>query len=246
MGFFRNFASRAPEGPRETERTVDLNGRRVDIVLRRHPRARRIKLTVDASQGRPVLTLPPGVPEREALRFLDRNAGWTLKALDRLPDRLDFAPDGIVPYRGEDHRIVHNPDARGLVRAEDGALIVTGGAEHLSRRLTDFLKKQARAEIRPLALERAAALGRKPGRISIRDQRTRWGSCAANGDLSFSWRLILAPPEILDYVVSHEVAHLVHMDHSPAFWRAVASVYPEYRAARDWLGTEGARLHRIG
>lgn len=246
MGFFRSIVKRPPEGPRETQVRVDLHGRPVDIMLRRHPRARRIKLTVDATQGMPVLTVPPGVAQAEALRFLDRNAGWTLKALDGLPDKVDFVPDGIVPYRGEDHRIVHMPEARGVVRAKEGALVVTGGAEHLSRRLTDFLKKRARAEIRPLALERAAALGRRPGRISIRDQRTRWGSCAANGDLSFSWRLILAPPPILDYVVSHEVAHLVHMDHSPAFWRTVASVYPEYRTARDWLGSEGARLHRIG
>lgn len=246
MNFFRKLTRTPPQPVEERRETVRLGGRSVTMVLRRHPRARRIKLAVDAALGLPVLTLPPEVTEAEGLRFAEQNLGWLDRNLTRMPDPLPFAPEVVIPFKGVDHRIDHDPAARGVVRAEDGVLRVTGGIEHLPRRLTDFLKKEARAAIKPLAGTRAETLGRKPGRISIRDQRTRWGSCSGRGDLSFSWRLILAPPEILDYVVSHEVAHLVHMDHSAAFWRTVETMYPDYRAARDWLGTEGARLHRIG
>lgn len=247
MSFLRKLAGKRPAaGPEERETEIDLDGRTVTLLVRRHPRARRIRLAVDAAKGRPVLTMPPGVSEREALAFVNRNAGWTLAALDRLPDRIDFADGVAIPFRGADRRIEHRPGARGTVFEDGDVLAVTGQAEHLPRRLTDFLKKEARAAIKPLASERAAELGRKPGRVILRDQRTRWGSCAASGDLSFSWRLVLAPPEILDYVVCHEVAHLVHMDHSPAFWWTVERIDPDWRDARDWLGTHGARLHRIG
>jgi predicted metal-dependent hydrolase len=249
MNFFRALTSRAPSDPavpRETTRDAILNGVPVTVLLRRHPRARRIKLAIDPARGRPVLTMPPGVAEGEALGFLERNAGWTLEALARLPSRVDIAPDGVLPYRGLDHVVRHRPDARRGVFVEDGALVVSGPEEHLPRRVTDFLKREAGATIKPLARDMAARIDRKPGRVSVRDQRTRWGSCAANGDLSFSFRLILAPPEILDYVVAHEVSHLVHMNHSKAFWATVGRLYPDWRAARDWLSEHGGRLHRIG
>lgn len=251
MNFFRALTSHRDSDPPqhgtgETMREAVLNGTSVSVVLRRHPRARRLKLTIDPTRGYPVLTLPPGVSEREALGFLDRNAGWALNALNNLPSPVEIAPDGVIPFRGVDHRINHRSDARRGVFVDGDAINVSGPAEHLPRRVTDFLKREAKTTIKPLARDMAKRLSRKPGRVSVRDQRTRWGSCAANGDLSFSFRLILAPPHILDYVVAHEVSHLVHMDHSQAFWRTVETLYPDWRAARDWLSTHGSRLHRIG
>ncbi|HAE03836.1 MAG TPA: hypothetical protein DCL95_15005 [Rhodospirillaceae bacterium] len=249
MNFFRSLTQprrKTAPAPTETRVTVPLNGQETDVVLRRHPRARRLKLQVDGKLGLPVLTLPPGVTEAEGLSFLNRNAGWTQKRMQTLPEKVTFAPDVIFPFRGQDLKIDHRPDARGTVFIEGDRLIVSGGAEHLSRRVTDFCKKEAKAAIKPLAGHMAAELGRKPNRITVRDQRTRWGSCAANGDLSFSWRLVLAPPDILDYVVAHEVAHLVHMNHSAAFWKTVAQLYPDWDRARNWLGIHGTRLHRIG
>lgn len=251
MNFFRALTNRRETEPSSTgsgERTREaiLNGAPVSVLLRRHPRARRIKLTIDPTRGCPVLTLPPGVSEREAMGFLDRNAGWALNALNKLPTPVEIAPGGVIPFRGIDHEIDHQPDARRGVFVEDRALIVSGSAEHLPRRVTDFLKREAKSAIKPLTRDMAAVLDREPGRVSVRDQRTRWGSCAANGDLSFSFRLILAPPRILDYVVAHEVSHLVHMDHSKAFWSTVATLYPDWRDARDWLSEHGTRLHRIG
>lgn len=248
MNLLRAFGLGRPlkAGPVESRLTVPFAQGEMEVVLRRHPRARRIKLQIDTVTCLPVLTLPPGVSDVEGLDFLSRNSGWAKRRIDGLPERLVFAPDVIFPFQGRDCRIDHNPTARGGVRLVSDGLIVSGGAEHVSRRVTDYCKAQARATIRPLALDYAARLDRKPGRIIIRDQRTRWGSCSGKGDLSFSWRLILAPPDILDYVTAHEVSHLVHMNHSAAFWRTVATLFPDYRRARDWLGIHGARLHRIG
>ena len=244
MGFFRK--SRLPTTPVEIAETVMLDGRKVEVLWRRHPRARRLKLQIDTRSGRPVVSYPMTVPDAEAHAFLLRNARWALDALDKIPTRIAFAPGVTVPIAGHDHRIDHRPDARGGVRIDGDSLIVSGEAAHLPRRVTDFLKAEARRTVKPLASELAQQVGRKPGRISLRDQVSRWGSCAANGNLSFNWRLVLAPPPVLHYVVAHEVSHLIHMDHSPAFWSLVARLDPDYRDARDWLTAEGARLHRIG
>jgi len=221
-------------------------GSEIEVLVRRHKRATRIKLSIDGAKGLPVLTLPSYVPEREGEAFLVQNQIWLRNALANLPDRIPLSHGSVIPLRGVDVTIDLRPNARGVTRVEDGLLIVTGDEAHTARRATDFLKRQARAEIVSLARDKAQRLDRKPGRISIRDTRTRWGSCSAKGDLSFSWRLILTPPEILSYVVCHEVAHLVHMDHSSAFWRTVARIDPDYEAHRRWLHANGNTLHSIG
>lgn len=248
MSFLHSLLRRSasPAGKSEATQPFRLNGETVDILVRRHDRAVRIKLSVDAAKGMPVLTLPRHVSDREGQVFVEKNAGWLRSAMARVPDAVPLSHGSIVPVRGTDTRIDHRPDGRGVTRIDGDALIVTGDAAHTARRVTDFLKRQARADLTAGVREKAAILGRTAGRITVRDTRTRWGSCAANGDLSFSWRLILTPPEILDYVVSHEVAHLVHMDHSPAFWRTVARLDPDYEDHRDWLYRNGNALHRIG
>lgn len=233
----------------EVERIVALEGCPTRVVLRRHARARRISLRVDAWRDAAVLTLPPRVGEAQAIGFLTTHARWVLEQLAALPPRVDFAPGARVPFLGEEREISHRPDARGAVRLDPGApeiLRVPGELAHLPRRVTDFMKREARAAIKPLVAEKAAAIGARPGRIMLRDQRTRWGSCTATGDLNFSWRLIYCPPAILDYVVAHEVAHLRHMDHSPAFWATVAEIAPAPKRSRAWLREHGLGLHRIG
>ena len=108
------------------------------------------------------------------------------------------------------------------------------------------LKAEARQKIAAQVREKTAVAGLKAARITVRDQVTRWGSCAANGNLAFNWRLICAEPFVLDYVVAHEVAHLVHMDHSRRFWRIVDALCPEADAARSWLAKNGNDLMRYG
>ena len=133
-----------------------------------------------------------------------------------------------------------------MVWIEDGEINVTGDIKYLSRRLSDWLKKQAQIRIKTLVYQKAKQIKRVPSRITIRDTRTRWGSCSSKGRLSFSWRLIFAPPEILDYVVAHEVAHLVHMNHSSKFWNTVDRLTENAKSGRAWLNGNGSALQRIG
>lgn len=230
---------------------VDLGDRTVAVRLRSDRRARRLTLRVPVSSAPPVLTVPARVGRAAVEAFLGSHRAWLAEKLSGRPEAVPFAPGAIVPLRGTDHEIVHDAGLRGTVVPRDGGLeaprLVVGGlGPHLPRRLRDWLAAEARRDLRAAVDRHAAALGMRPKAIRVRDTVSRWGSCSSAGVLSFSWRLVLAPPEILDYLAAHEVAHLVHMDHSPAYWSVVARLFPEHRAARDWLKREGGRLHAIG
>ena len=155
-----------------------------------------------------------------------------------------------APLRGVAHRIVHAPEARGVVWVEPGLdgprLCVAGERPHVARRVIDFLKREARKDIEAAVRRHARAIGVEPKRIAVRDTVSRWGSCSSAGRLSFSWRLILAPPFVLDYLAAHEVAHLVHLNHSPKFWALLGRACPNTDRAEAWLKAHGASLHRYG
>lgn len=238
--------ARATKAASEEQRRIVVRRVSVDLILRHHPTARRIKLSLDPAMGQPVLTLPLGVSDRDGLKFLSHHEDWLLERLAELPQNVRFEDQATFTLEGKSVTILHRPDARNGVQLDASTLWVSGDASHLPRRVSDFLRERARQRIKPLAHEKAKALNRIPGKITLRDQRTRWGSCAASGNLSFSWRLILAPPEILDYVVAHEVAHLVHMNHAPAFWETVARIHDSVDQSRAWLVEHGAALHRVG
>lgn len=230
---------------------TDTDGTEFSLPTRRSARARRMLLRVDPARGGPELVLPAGVAPEVAADFARRHLGWLRLRLARLPERIGFADGAVIPVLGVPHRIRHRPDQRGgawrLLDPDGSAeLHAAGLAEHLGRRVTDFLKAEARKAIAPRARAYAAALGRPLGRITVRDTASRWGSCSARGDLSFSWRLVLAPEPVLDYVVAHEAAHLVEMNHSARFWRLVERLRPGYEAERAWLKRHGGRLHAYG
>ena len=156
----------------------------------------------------------------------------------------------MLPLRGIDHRIVHRPGARGTVwiegAGEERMLCVAGAEPHLARRVRDFLKREAKSDLETASRQAAAKLGVAIKRVSIRDQSSRWGSCSTTGVLSYSWRLILAPPFVLDYLAAHEVAHLVELNHSRRFWRLVERICPHVTRAKTWLDVHGGDLHRYG
>lgn len=222
----------------------------VAVTVVRHPRARNYNLRIKESSRQVVLTMPRRGSLREARAFAKRNAAWIAARLSRLPAPVPFAPGSSIPLHGIPHTIEHRPKTRGTVWTEErdgqAILCVTGPPEHLRRRLMDFLKREARRELVEASRRYAAMLDVKVGRIGVRDTGSRWGSCSFEGSLSFSWRLVLAPPYVLDYLAAHEVAHRVELNHSRRFWRVVERLVPEWRRAEAWLKAHGNGLHRFG
>jgi len=231
------------------ETSVDLAGREVPVRITRNRRARRIILRIDHGRegGDGVsITLPNRTSQAEGLDFLREKADWILARLAGLPPRMPFSDGAVVPLGGVEHVIRAVPLGRGAVRREGTEILVSGRAEHLARRLRDWLRAEARHAIQPLVRFKAEALGREPGRITIRDTRSRWGSCSHDGNLSFCWRLVMAPGQVMDYVVAHEVAHLAEHNHGPLFWQAVARLTADIDGPREWLRSHGESLHRYG
>ncbi len=252
--FERLFARSPAAKPRPPAEPVALtvmhDGVVYPVSVRRAAQARRYTLRFNAAQRVVVLTLPARGRMSEARAFLERNSGWVASRLAALPDHVDFAPGAVIPFRGVPHRLVHDGGRRAgvlVVEGEAGAeLHVAGGVEFFARRLRDFLQREARKDLTETSMRHAASLGVKPSRISLKDTVSRWGSCSSTGALSYSWRIILAPPEVLDYLVAHEVSHLREMNHSPAFWALVKQLCPRMDRHREWLKRHGSALHHYG
>jgi predicted metal-dependent hydrolase len=218
----------------------------VPVVIRRNARATRMSLRIDSRDGSVIVILPPDLTDRHALAFATSKAEWLAGRLAALPPNIPFEDGLELPVLGVVHRLRHHPTGRCGVWAEDGEITVAGRKEYFARRLTDWLRRRAREEIIARAHPMAASIGKSFGTIRLKDTRSRWGSCSRTGDLVFSWRLVLAPADVLAYVVGHEVAHLSEMNHSNAFWRLVDRLVPDGAAGRAWLKRNGALLHRYG
>ena len=217
------------------------------VAIRVSPRARRVGLRINAAEHTVELVLPRGVSPSTGLRFLAAKRGWIEARLEALPQRVPFAEGAIVPVLGVPHRVRCELDpAAPPVRIIDGEIWVRSDPLHLARRVRDHLVAMAQAELVPRARRLAARIGREVARVSVRDTRSRWGSCSGQGNLSFSWRLIFAPEPVLEYVVAHEVAHLAEMNHGPRFWRLVESLTPNIGAPRKWLKRHRNQLLSYG
>jgi predicted metal-dependent hydrolase len=213
----------------------------IEIRLRRHARARRMVLRVAQSGQRPTLTLPPGVPLAHARAFLQDHEGWLRQRLAAAGAAVAIRDGTPVPF-GDAVLTVRERSAGRTARV-GAELAVRGPAAWVGPRAAAWLREEARCACLAAVERHAARLGLVPGRVSLRDPRSRWGSCTATGDLMFSWRLIMAPAAVLDYVVAHEVAHLAELNHSPRFWAVVRRLCPDYEAPREWLRRHGAGLH---
>lgn len=220
------------------------------VVLRRRPTARRLTLRVSSATAEVVMTLPARTSLAVARTFAVSHGGWIAMRLAKVPDRVAFEAGAELPLRGVPHRILHRSERSGVTlvtEAENGpALSVACEAPHLPRRVRDFLEREVRKDLARSVSHYTEKLGQGPKRITVRDTRSRWGSCTARGELNFSWRLILAPPLVLDYLVAHEMAHLREMNHSSRFWSLVGSLCPHVEEAERWLKRNGASLHRYG
>lgn len=219
----------------------------IAIGVRRSAQARRLSLRISRTDGAVVLTLPHGTPLAEGMAFAADREGWLRRHLADIradlpvPKRLGYGM--TIPLRGVPVTLVPGPVRRPV--AEGGTLVLPRGEAGIGARVQAYLKATARDALAAAADRHAARLGRGYGRLTLRDTRGRWGSCSSRGDLMFSWRLIMAPDPVLDYVAAHEVAHLVEMNHAPAFWTVVARLCPGYEAPRGWLRTHGSSLHAV-
>jgi len=213
----------------------------VPVAIRVSPRARRLSLRVDAAARGVELVLPRRAPLDAAIGFVAQHRGWIAARVAAMPLPLRFAADATVPVFGVPHRIRHIvvPAAAPVTIAE-GEIRVRGDPAHLPRRVRDHLKALARREFAARARVLAARLGKSVTGVGVRDPKSRWGSCSSKGMLSFSWRLVFAPEAVIDYVVAHEVAHLVEMNHGPRFWRLVRTLVSDVDKSRAWL-----RRHRL-
>jgi predicted metal-dependent hydrolase len=248
---------------------VKIRGLDVPMLLRRSARARRFSLQVSEARRGAVLTMPVYSSFADADEFLSRHLDWLKERVADLPKPVPFTDGAVIPLRGFAHvlRFAGAVRRRGVVWAEEPEdakiapawptgprvdawrlprLHIAGVKEHAPRRLSDWLRRQAHCDLKLRADLHAKRLNLQPKRIFVRDQTTRWGSCSTSGALSFSWRLVLAPPFVLDYLAAHEVAHLAHMNHGPRFWALVARTMPRHEEARNWLSKHGSSLHAYG
>ncbi|MDX2308876.1 MAG: SprT family zinc-dependent metalloprotease [Hyphomicrobium sp.] len=243
--------------PSRPSHVAALDARAIDglgapVEVRRHPAARRLTLRVSRTRRAVIVTLPAQCPLDEAGSFLNRNIDWVRQRLDSLPQPVPLRHGMYMPLRGVAHLIVAGETGcrsrlvRRIEKDPHPLLVVPGAGETVTRRLKTWLDAEVRRDLSDRVAIHAKAIGRHPKRIAVRDQTSRWGSCSTTGVLSFSWRLILAPPHVLDYVAAHEVAHLAEMNHGPRFWKTVRQLCPLLEDSKRWLQIYGMDLHRYG
>lgn len=231
--------------PAESE-TIVLPCGPTAVRWRRSARARRLTLRIDPRGGDVVVTLPSRAARAAGVALLTDHAAWVAEKLAGLPSAVRLADGAEVMLCGTPHRVRHAPGTRGGAWLGTGEIWVGGEIALVPRRVCCLLRAEARRRLGELAAERAAAAGLTPRRVVVKDTRTRWGSCTADGTLMFCWRLVMAPPPVQHYVVAHEVAHLRHMNHGREFWALVERLTPYRAAASRWLAAEGAGLQRVG
>ncbi|MCB1563658.1 MAG: M48 family metallopeptidase [Alphaproteobacteria bacterium] len=219
------------------------------IKLKPSTRARRMALRMDTRERLFTLVLPPGASLKKALSFAQKHEDWMLSRLEELPTPISFTDGACLPVFGQVRYLRISFDKtlkRTNITLKEKEIFVSTNKEDPAPRIVRFLKKLAIEHLQELATQKAQSIGKTVSAVSVRDTTSRWGSCSTDGRLSFSWRLIFAPPAALDYVVAHEVAHLEHLNHSKAFWNVCRDLSNDYLEGRHWMDNHGAELMRFG
>jgi len=227
------------------ELTIGATVESLPVIIRKHPKSKRMVIRYHPIQHHVALTLPRYVTIKQGLHFVSEKREWLAEQIQDKPRHVPFTDGQTIPVLGKKYMLQH-VGGRGVVRIEEDCIIVPGDIEFMARRVLEWLKRLARETITAIAQAKAKIIGKDVKKISLRDTSSRWGSCSHDGNLSFSWRLVLAPREILDYVTCHEVAHLRHHDHSPAFWTLVHLLFPDHHNAKQWLKAHGGELYMYG
>ena len=226
------------------EHFIEIDGHSYPIAMRRNANARRITLRLSRDGSTVQLTLPKRCAEKKAIAFANEQSGWIVKQMKAKPKAKPIKPGMCLKVLGEELIFTHH--ASRLTVPEEGKIKIGGEKEFFARRVEDFIKKRAREAFSEIARELAAEIGESISGIALRDTTSRWGSCSSQNRINLSWRLALAPLDVAHYVIAHEVAHLVHFTHSPAFWALVEQRHPNWQKERDWLRANGAALHAYG
>ncbi len=227
-----------------TGKTFDISEEvGMDIKVVQSATSHKLTLKIDPKERCPVLSIPMFCTRKRAVRFVNENMGWIITGLKKLPERKYFSNGETISLFGQQITISHQEKARCGVRLEGDVLIVSGGAEFLHRRVKDYIKKEAEKEFFAMSAVLAGKINCKVNGVCIKDTKSRWGSCSSLNNINYSWRIALAPKYVIDYLMAHEVAHLKHQDHSTAFWRTVADLYPNWKQGHDWLKVRGKTLY---
>ena len=223
------------------------SGHRVTVRLEVNPKARRLILRLDERNREAVAVAPSKRKIGEAAAFARDRVDWIAQHLQALPDHVVLKSGAEFMLRGRPCTISTEAPGRLARLCEEAprTLFVPGDEATAGRRAERFLRNTAKKDLSDAVIRYCAILGVEARRVTIKDTRSRWGSCTSDGRLAFSWRLIMAPSEVLDYVAAHECAHLLEMNHSPAFWAHVATCRPQWKRERAWLRQNGRDLHAV-
>jgi len=205
-------------------------------------KAKRISLKIDAKKKLPVVTLPKFCTANYAIDFIERHLDWIDESLNKIPEKVIFNHGDQISIMGQIYEVNHCPDARAGVWLEDGKVNISGGAEFLNSRLKNFIKKVAKNELSKLARQKAKDINCYVNNIVVKDTKTRWGSCSTKSNINFSWRIVLAPSIVIDYLISHEVCHLIHHNHSKEFWAELDNLAIDMKTGKEWLKESGNGL----
>jgi predicted metal-dependent hydrolase len=228
---------------------IAKSGASIPVRVHIDKRARRVSVRIDPHAREAVATAPAPRHALDAIGFASERVEWIAERLGALPPPVQFRPGAYIPLRGVIHRLRHAETGRTVRLDKSGptpVLLIPGPREAFRDKTRGFFRAAARADFAERVAVHAETLKVKARSISIKDMRSRWGSCSSEGRLNFSWRLVCAPPFALDYVAAHEVAHLKEMNHSQRFWRQVSRCIPDWPDARNWLQERGSALHAIG
>ncbi len=205
--------------------------------------AKKITLRIDEKERVPLLTIPTKCSQHQAINFLKANYNWIINTLAKLPPQTKFHNGDNLSFFGKNYTILHSPEQKGSFFEKD-FIKISGKTEFLHRRTVDFLKKQTLIKLTDMSIQKASLLGCKINSITIKDTKSRWGSCSTLGNINYNWRICMAPTEIINYLVCHETTHLKHPNHSSSFWQTLESICPNYKECRNWLKINGKNLYK--
>ncbi len=214
-----------------------------DIKIIKSSQAKRLTLRIDSKEKKPVLTIPNRCSSKKALDFVLLHQDWIKESLQKLPPSKKFEPEETISLMGKKYTLLHCPEKRCGAKIEEDKIIVSGAREFFHRRVCDFCKKTAAKELLKKTKQMAKKIGCHVNSVTIKDTKSRWGSCSTLENINYNWRIVLAPDFVIDYLIAHEVSHLLHQNHSSDFWECVFNLYDQAQAGKEWLKIHGKELY---